>query len=113
MKIWISFSVTHLQMAVFKVHIVIINFLFIIFHESNAWGSLPLSLHQEIWFVFDSMLGFPTVLFRTSLCLLHILSVISHSVVSDCIPPGSAVHGILQARILEWVAISFSSILRM
>ena len=23
-------------------------------------------------------------------------------------PPGSAVHGILQARILEWVAISYS-----
>ena len=26
----------------------------------------------------------------------------------DCIPPGSSVCGILQARILEWVAISFS-----
>ena len=26
----------------------------------------------------------------------------------DCSPPGSCVHGILQARILEWVAISFS-----
>ena len=26
----------------------------------------------------------------------------------DCTPPGSSVHGILQARILEWVAISFS-----
>ena len=25
-----------------------------------------------------------------------------------CSPPGSPVHGILQARILEWVAISFS-----
>ena len=25
-------------------------------------------------------------------------------------PPGSSVHGILQARILEWVAISFSSV---
>ena len=27
----------------------------------------------------------------------------------DCSPPDSSVHGILQARILEWVAISFSS----
>ena len=27
----------------------------------------------------------------------------------DCSPPGSSVHGILQARILEWVAIPFSS----
>ena len=26
----------------------------------------------------------------------------------DCNPPGSSVHGIFQARILEWVAISFS-----
>ena len=26
----------------------------------------------------------------------------------DRSPPGSSVHGILQARILEWVAISFS-----
>ena len=27
----------------------------------------------------------------------------------DCSPPSSSVHGILQARILEWVAISFSN----
>ena len=26
----------------------------------------------------------------------------------DCSPPGSTVHGILQARTLQWVAISFS-----
>ena len=26
----------------------------------------------------------------------------------DCSPPDSSVHGILQARILEWVAVSFS-----
>ena len=26
----------------------------------------------------------------------------------DCSPPGSSVHGVLQARILEWVAIPFS-----
>ena len=25
----------------------------------------------------------------------------------DCSPPGSSVHGILQARMLEWVAIPF------
>jgi len=28
----------------------------------------------------------------------------------DCTPPGSSVHGILQARVLEWAAISFSRI---
>ena len=26
----------------------------------------------------------------------------------DCSPPGSSVHGIFQAKILEWVAISYS-----
>ena len=26
----------------------------------------------------------------------------------DCSPPGSSIHGILQARILEWVAMPFS-----
>ena len=42
---------------------------------------------------------------------------VSHSVVSSslqthglCSPPGSFVHGILQARILEWVAIPFSRV---
>ena len=30
--------------------------------------------------------------------------------IMDSSPPGSSVHGILQARILEWVAISFSGI---
>ena len=39
---------------------------------------------------------------------------VSHSVIFDslwpmsCSPPGSSVHGISQARILEWVAIPFS-----
>ena len=28
----------------------------------------------------------------------------------DCSPPGSSVRGISQARILEWVAISFSKV---
>ena len=29
----------------------------------------------------------------------------------DCSPPGSSVHGIFQARVLEWVAIAFSMII--
>ena len=47
---------------------------------------------------------------RTSMCMC----VLSHSVMSNSLwsnglwPPGSSVHGILQARILELVAISFS-----
>ena len=34
--------------------------------------------------------------------------VVSDSEPMDCSPPGSSVHGILQARILEWVAIYVS-----
>ena len=26
----------------------------------------------------------------------------------DCSPPGSSIHGIFQARVLEWIAISLS-----
>ena len=29
----------------------------------------------------------------------------------NCSPPGSPIHGILQARILEWVAISYSKVI--
>ena len=35
-------------------------------------------------------------------------AVLSHFSHVDNSPPGSSVHGILQARILEWVAIPFS-----
>ena len=28
----------------------------------------------------------------------------------DCSPPGPSIHGIFQARVLEWVAISFSKV---
>ena len=42
---------------------------------------------------------------------IGVCAVLSHVRLCDsmgCSPPGSSVHGILQARILEWVAISFS-----
>ena len=35
-------------------------------------------------------------------------SVMSDCDLTDCSPPGSSVHGILQARILEWVGFPFS-----
>ena len=45
--------------------------------------------------------------------VIIIISEVAHSCLTlgdpmDCSPPGSSVHGILQERILEWVAISFS-----
>ena len=45
---------------------------------------------------------------------MNVLSEVTQSLLTlcnpvDCSLPGSSVHGILQARILEWVAISFSN----
>ena len=51
---------------------------------------------------------------RVCVCVCVCVCVFSFAVVFDflgpvdCSPPGSSVHGIFQARILEWVAISFS-----
>ena len=52
--------------------------------------------------------------------LLHCMKVESESEIAqscptprnsiDCSPPGFSVHGILQARVLEWVAIAFSTL---
>ena len=43
-----------------------------------------------------------------SFMLSHFSHVRLFATPSDCSPPGSSIYGILQARILEWVAISFS-----
>ena len=57
---------------------------------------------QEHW----SGLPFPSPMHEsevTQLCL-------TLSDPMDCSPPGSSVHGIFQARALEWVAIAFSDV---
>ena len=43
------------------------------------------------------------------MCVLITQSCLTLSDPMGCSPPGSSVHGILQAKILEWVAISFSN----
>ena len=44
------------------------------------------------------------------MCVCQIASVVSDSLQPvDCSPPASSVHGILQAKILEWVSMSSSS----
>ena len=48
---------------------------------------------------------------RRSLLLLLLLSHFSRPTLGDpmdCSPPGSSIHGIFQARVLEWGAIAFS-----
>ena len=41
-------------------------------------------------------------------CMLSRFSGVQLCYAMDCSPPGSSVHGILQARTLEWIAIYFS-----
>ena len=72
------------------------SYLLIFWKKGQAWdfpGGPPASLDgravwgRSAWVLIHVQLGDPT----------------------DCSPPGSSVHGICQARILEWVAISFSN----
>ena len=57
---------------------------------------------QEHW----SGLPFPSPMHA---CMLSRFSRVDSVNSMDSSPPGSSVHGTLQARILEWVAISFSA----
>ena len=44
----------------------------------------------------------------SEMCVLVAQSCLTPCDLVNCSPPGSSVHGILQARILEWVAMPFS-----
>ena len=74
-------------------------------------GTLKL-IHEVVWshvpiissLIYDSLLH---LFVYFNLMLMHVSSVVSDLCEPmDCSSPGSSVHGILQARILEWVAIS-------
>ena len=82
----------------------------IIFFNSRKSQS-PLTLHLDNKFTLP---WHKNITSPWHLELLQIICTLSHSVMSnscnpiDCSLPSSSVHGILQARILEWVVISFS-----
>ena len=59
---------------------------------------------QEHW----SGLPFPSPMHESEMVVVKSLSRVRLCDPVDCSLPGSSVHGILQARIWEWVAISFS-----
>ena len=58
--------------------------------------------------VFPSALMTPTVCSPGKAAVVQWLSHVRFCDPMDYSPPGSSIHGIFQARILEWVAISFS-----
>ena len=57
--------------------------------------------------IFLSMIGYYKILNIVACCLVT-KSCLTLLQSQDCSPPGSSVHGISQARIQEWVALSFS-----
>ena len=65
----------------------------------------PLSLgfsRQEHW----SGLPFPSPMHASESEIAQLCPTLSNPM--DCSPPGSSIHGIFQARVLEWGAIAFS-----
>ena len=73
--------------------------------KSKEWEYWTLSNTYLLHYWQDSKLS------RLVLKIIGRLCVLSHVQLCDpmdCSPPGSSVHGISQARILEWMAISFS-----
>ena len=64
------------------------------------------------WMYIGYILMLHTIIYNTYplyVCLC-VLSYVWLCDPRDCGPPGSSVHGISQARVLEWVAISYSNI---
>ena len=74
-------------------------------------ASFFLRLHRNPWlthcvFVLTPQ-GFISIFLRC-VCVLSLQSCPTLCDLMDCSPPGSSVHGILQARIVEWVAMPSS-----
>ena len=65
--------------------------------ESDMTERLSTAQHMSLWTIYFQVLDKVKSLSRVRLCDPV-----------DCSPQGSSIHGILQARIPEWVAISFS-----
>ena len=64
---------------------------------------------HEIWVFFIIII----IMANTHVCFVYVCVKVTQLCPTlcdptDCSPPGSSVHGILQARILEWVATPFS-----
>ena len=75
-----------------------------------SWFTIPLHIFiyllNSFW-VYGTLLLTMYTLVLVSIVLIALWCP-TLCVPMDCSPPGSSVHGILQARILEWVAISWS-----
>ena len=84
-----------------------------LFHKEKLKirNSLNLDFHMEIIKLTFHELPYQRFIFiniPVCICVLVAQSYLTLCNPVDCSSPGSSVHGILQARILEWVAIPFS-----
>ena len=87
-------------------------FRFILFFFPSAFsrwklGSFILDIHYFPTYVFNTIdLPLNTTVTESHMrvCVLSCFSHVQLCEAMDCSPPGSSVHGILQARIPEWVA---------
>ena len=79
--------------------------------SQRAWhDSATQQWNRDILIVQQPPLQIRMIVYK---CIKHIKVLVTQSCPTlckpmDCTPPGSTVHAISQARILEWVAISFS-----
>ena len=77
--------------------------------EMREWmAGFPRSLCFHHSVIIPPSLAGPTIQFHVCVCVLVSQSCLTLCDPMDCRLPASSVHGILQERILEWVAISFS-----
>ena len=83
----------------FPVPPVLVNTWYCLFHFSHSRGFIVVSYHG---FVFIPQIT------NEIACVVCLVAQLCPTLCDpmDCNPPGFSVHGILQARILEWVAIS-------
>ena len=106
---YICDSVSVLQISSFLLFFKIPHISNIIYLSFSAW------LISLVWWSLDPFIFFQKALFHSLFFYLsNALCFIAQSCPTlcepiDCSPPGSSVHGILQARTMEWAAMSFSS----
>ena len=78
-----------------------------IFYYCLSFGNMLLSKNLSIFPSY--LICWYKVVYDIPLCVCSVAqSCLTLCNPMDCSPPGSSVHGILQARVLEWVAVSFS-----
>ena len=76
-------------------------------NSSKFWSSLGMTWSLDLQ-IFRAGRDFTDHTSRKYLCVLVAESYLILCGPIDCSLPGSSVYGILQARVLEWVAIAFS-----